>query len=251
MSVAVYYEGPVTILQQVPTAILEKWYNRLEASADMIYERIMTKIPDVNAYMKYLADPSAEVWKHFVSDYWPNADMIRLKQNVKVHSAGDRYLKGVISAYVTEKIFQKNVAMKKDRLEQARFTLSGVGVRYMMGWGPEYKAVGAITGDYRIKQYITSSETFQGEPVLCFPPTMVKFIRPTLIAKLTQGLVYASYALQTGLVPFVEKIVADVNKDLQDFVNAYKLSEFSEVSIGLEYKSNENKLYVFAKAVKS
>jgi len=249
MSLVVEYKGYYAPLSDVPSDIKSKWLNTLLSRRQLIYERIMTKIPDDSAFIKYLADPSAEVWKDFVSPYWINAEMIKLKQNVKIHIAGPRYRSAVIKAFQSGGIFETNVQEKADRFSQAKYTLGGVGVRFLMGWGPEYKAVGAITGDKRIKRYIGAGETFSGTPVCVFPEGIVKFLRPTLIAKLTQGIILAQYAHEAGMSDLRDSVINTVNSDIAQIISANKKPEY-DVTLEIGFDSAEGKLFVYAKVTK-
>ena len=132
----------------VPVQIKDKWYEKLMELKAVIYDRIHTKIPDEQAYIDKLATPSHVAWAGFVSPYWLDADLIKLKQRIKVTIGAPRYLNNVYRAYVTEGFFDKgvyNARFVTDNLEMLRYTLGGVGIRYYMGWGAIYKAVGVLT----------------------------------------------------------------------------------------------------------
>ena len=250
MSLVLEYKGYYTPMDQVPAKIKDKWLNTLLGRRELIYDRIMTKIPDDNAFITKLADPSSEAWKDFVSPYWANAQMIILKQNVKIHIAGPRYRSAVIKAFEPGGIFETNVQLKADRFNQARYPLGGVGIRYLVGWGPEYKAVGLITGDKRVKKYITTGETFSGNAVDVFGPGKVKFLRPTLIAMLTQGLVLAQYAHEAGFSDLRDQVINTVNANIAEIINANKKPEY-DVTLQIGFDAEAGKLYVYAKVVKT
>ena len=249
MSLVLRYVGPVEI-KDAPTPILDLWYGRLIGSRQMIYERLMTKIPDTTAFIKYLADPSAENWKGFVNPYFPDADLIKLKQDVKIHRAGPDWLKQVSVAFAPGSTFEMNVALKRDKFARVKYTLSGVGIRYYEGWGPEYKAVGAITGDKRIKKYIGAGEIFEGDVQCVFPESIIEFVRPSLIAMLTQGVVLATYAIEANLSAQRDAVINTVNSKIAELINSLKKPEYTSVFLGLEYDSATGKLYVKAEVYK-
>jgi len=225
---------PVT----VPVDVKNKWYEKLIELASLIYNRIATKIPDEQSYINKLATPSATMWSGFVSPYWADADLIKLKQRVKVSMAGLKYLNNVHDAFMVSQIFQKNVYRARyviDALDMFRYTLGGVGIRYQTGWGAIYKAVGVLTGDARVAQYMTPEEKWTPPVVTAFPSNIVKYVRPMLIAELVQGAVLAYYAIEKDLATLRDAVINAVNDKLSTVINALKSPEFTEVYIKLEY----------------
>ena len=250
MPVVVEYIGPVdktAIPSDVVNEIISKWESTLLARRDLIYHRLLTKIPDEPSFLSRIADASADQWEAFVSPYYPRADFIKLKQRVKISIAYPRWNSAVIQAFSPGGIFEQNVTAKKDRLAQVIYTLANVGVRYM-GWGPGYKAVGALTGDKRITRYIGANETLVGEPVNVFPEGVVKFVRPALIALLTQGAVLATYANEKGLSDLRDLVITTVNSDLDTIVNGLKKPEYTVAYVHLEYDATTGLINVHARA---
>jgi len=222
----------------VPVQVKDKWYEKLIELASVIYNRIATKIPDEQAYINKLATPSAEMWQNFVSPYWTDADLIKLKQRVKVSMAGLKYLNNVHDAFMVSQIFHKNVYRARyvtDAIDMIRYTLGGVGIRYQTGWGAIYKAVGVLTGDERVVQYMTQEDVWKPPVVTAFPSNIVKFVRPMLIAELTQGAVLAYFAIEKGLATLRDAVINNVNDKLNTVISALKSPEFTEVYIKLEY----------------
>jgi len=240
----------------VPVQVKDKWYEKLIELQMLIYNRITTKIPDEQAYINKLAKPSADAWQYFVSPYWTDSELIRLKQRVKVSMAGNKYLANIIRAFITENIFGKNVydaRYKLDTIDMIRYTLGGVGIRYATGWGAIYKAVGVLTGDTRIVNYITTEDVFEGPVVNAFPENIVRFLRPALIAEMTQGAVLATFAIEHGLTALRDAVIANVNAKLSAIVNALKKPDFTTVVLKLDYidydKDNQPELVAYAEAL--
>jgi len=250
----VLYQGEVKPIT-VPVAIKDKWYEKLAELSLVIYNRIATKIPDEQAYINKLATPSAEGWGSFISPYWIDADLIRLKQRVKVSMAGAKYLSNVAQAFVGSTRFLDaiyNARYVTNALDMLRYTLGGVGIRYETGWGAIYKAVGVLTGDHRVAYYITPEETFTGPVVSAFPENVVKYLRPLLIAMLTQGSVLAYYAIEKNLAQLRDTVINAVNSKISQVVQALKKAEFTTVVLELRYEDFDNdgteELTVFAQA---
>lgn len=250
MVLVVEYIGPVdktTVPSGLVNEIISKWESTLLARRDLIYNRLLTKIPDEASFLSRIADASADQWENFVSPYYPRADFIKLKQRVKISIAYPRWSAEVIKAFSPGGIFETNVSAKKDRLAQVIYTLANVGARYM-GWGPGYKAVGAITGDTRITRYVGANETLTGTPVNVFPEGVVKFVRPALIALLTQGAVLAMYANEKGFSDLRDAVITTVNTDLDTIVNGLKKPEYTVAYVHLEFDAAAGVINVHARA---
>jgi len=245
MSVVVEYVGPVTP-QTVPAEIKDKWETTLLSRRDLIYSRLMTKIPDEETFQDKIAAASHEVWRTFVAPDWPDYYLVLLKQNIKLSIAYPKWFTGVVDAFKEGGRFESGVSLKKDRLDLLRYTLGNVGIRYL-GWGPGYKAVGFITGDLRVKRYVVSGETVVGEPVNAFPEDVVKFVRPTLIAMLTQGAVLALYAHEHGLAALRDQVISIVNAKTDSICTSLKKTEYTLVYARLEYDPDENVIKVHSR----
>ncbi len=239
----------------VPVQVKDKWYEKLIELESVIYSRIMTKIPNEQAFISKLADPSATAWSAFVSPYWQDADLIRLKQNVKIHMAGPKYINKIKKAYVEDKRFAKGVYDARfvlNSLDMFRYTLGGVGIRYETGWGALYKAVGVLTGDTRVAFYIGANEVFQPPVVNAFDESIVRFLRPALIAELTQGAVLATYAIEKNMTNLRDLVINTVNAKIAKIVNALKKPEFTTVELKLAMEDLDNdgveELVVIARA---
>ena len=238
MSVAVEFVGPVTPLD-VPAEVKDKWSNTLIDRRSLIYGRLMTKIPDETAFIDKIADASSDVWETFPNPDFPDYYLILLKQRIKLSTAFNKWNVGVIDAFSPGGRFESGINLKKDRLDMLRYTLGSTGIRYL-GWGPGYKAVGAITGDLRITRYIVSGETLTGAPVNAFPEEVVKFVRPTLIAMMTQGAVLAYYAHEKGLNALRDQVISIVNSKSDAVCTGLKKTEYTVVYCKLEIDGNGN-----------
>jgi len=250
----VMYQGEVKPVT-VPVMVKDKWYEKLAELQMLIYNRITTKIPDEQSYINKLATPSAEGWYNFVSPYWLDADLITLKQRVKVSMAGPKYLNNITRAFVTGTRFIDGIFGARyvlDSLDMFRYTLGGVGIRYETGWGAIYKAVGVLTGDHRVAYYMTAEDKFQGPVVNAFPTDIVKYVRPLLIAMLTQGSVLAYYTIERNLPSLMNQVIAAVNSKIASAVSGLKSPEFTTVTLELRYEdfdkdgTEELTVYAFA-----
>ena len=238
MPVVAEFIGPITPLT-VPPEIKSKWHDTLIGRRELIYTRLLTKIPDEDSFIDKIANASSEVWQGFVNPDWTDYYLITLKQRIKLMTAYPKWNVGVIDAFKPGGRFETGVDLKVDRLDMLRYTLGNVGIRYL-GWGPGYKAVGYITGDLRVKRYIVSGETVTGEPVNAFPEEVVNFVRPTLIAMLTQGAVLAYSAHEKGYNTLRDQVISVVNAKTDTICTSLKKTEYSVVFARLEVDANGN-----------
>ena len=245
MAVVVEFIGPVEPLA-VPSDVKDKWKDTLLLRRELIYSRLLTKIPDEDSFISRIAEPSHEAWKAFVSTEWPDYYLVTLKQNIKLSVAFGKWQPAVIDAFQPGGRFENGVQLKVDRLDMLKYTLGNVGVRYL-GWGPGYKAVGAITGDLRISRYIEADETLNGTPVNAFPEDVVNFVRPTLIAMLTQGAVLAYYAHEKGLNALRDQVITIVNSKTDSICTSLKKAEYTVVYARLEVNPDTGKLQVHSR----
>ncbi len=245
MPIVVEFIGPVTP-QTVPSEIKDKWEATLLNRRDLIYSRLLTKIPNEDSFIDKIATASHEVWKEFVNTAWPDYYLVTLKQNIKLSIAYPKWFEGVVDAFKVGGRFESGVSLKKDRLDLLKYTLGNTGIRYL-GWGPGYKAVGFITGDLRVKRYIVSGETVTGEPVNAFPEDIVKFVRPTLIAMLTQGAVLSLYAHEHGLASLRDQVISLVNTKTDAICTGLKKAEYTVVYARLEYDPDLNQIKVHSR----
>jgi len=246
MAIVAEFVGPVTPLD-VPAVIKDKWETTLLNRRDLIYSRLLTKIPDESSFIDRIADASSDAWEGFVNPDWVDYYLITLKQRIKLSMAYPKWLTGVVDAFKAGGRFEQGVSLKKDRLDMLKYTLGNTGIRYL-GWGPGYKAVGFITGDDRVARYIVSGETVTGTPVNAFPEDIVKFVRPTLIAMLTQGAVLAYYAHEKGLNALRDQVITLVNAKTDAVCTGLKKTEFTVVYARLEVDPTTGNLVVHSRA---
>jgi len=245
MAVVAEFIGPITPMD-VPSNVKDKWKDTLLLRRDLIYSRLLTKIPDEDSFIAKIAEPSHEVWKAFVSTEWPDYYLVTLKQNIKLSVAFGKWKPAVIDAFSPGGRFESGVQLKVDRLDMLKYTLGNVGIRYV-GWGPGYKAVGFITGDYRVSKYIVSGETAVGKPVNAFPEDVVNYVRPTLIAMLTQGAVLAYYAHEKGLNALRDQVITIVNGKTDAICTSLKKTEYTVVYARLEINPDTGALQVHSR----
>jgi len=245
MPIVCEFIGPVTPMT-VPSEIKDKWETTLLNRRDLIYSRLLTKISDEDGFIDKIADASHEVWKNFVSPDWTDYYLVTLKQNIKLSIAYPKWNTGVIEAFKPGGRFDEGVSLKKDRLDLLKYTLGNVGVKYL-GWGPGYKAVGFITGDLRVKRYIVSGETVTGEPINAFPEDVVKFVRPALVAILTQGAVLTMYAHEHGLANLRDQVISLINAKADSICTALKKADYTVVYARLEYDPDDSQIKVHSR----
>jgi len=246
MAIVAEFIGPVTPLD-VPAEIKDKWETTLLSRRDLIYARLLTKIPDEESFIDRIANASSEAWQGFVNPSWADYYLITLKQRIKLSMAYPKWFTGVVDAFKEGGRFEQGVTLKKDRLDMLRYTLGNTGIRYL-GWGPGYKAVGFITGDLRVARYIVSGETVTGAPVNAFPEDIVKFVRPTLIAMLTQGAVLAYYAHEKGLNTLRDQVITLVNAKTDAICTGLAKKDYAVVYARLEIDPTTGNLVVHSRA---
>ena len=266
MPVVVEYIGTVPWVapEQYPEVILALWEARLKSANNMIYERLMSKIPNAEAFVKYLATPSSDQYELFVNPNYPRADFIKLKQRIKLAGAYPYWKAGIDKAFTipegeTESYFMKQVTAKKEKMRHAVITLANVGTRSgifeldgkKIFWGPGVKAVLLFTNDRRVLNYIDPDlDNLTAGPYQVIDPAVSNTSRPELIAILTQGVALAQWGYIGDRRDLIQTVVAAVNDILAKAISGRLASDIDATNtyIRLEYDSNTNTLSVHAHA---
>ena len=249
MPETVDYKGYYLPADSVPTEIMDEWETTLKGERARILLALLEKISNASEYIDRLATPSADAWANFVSDTYPDADFIKLKQRVKIKSAYDAWNSGVQAAFAEGGTFETNVTNKKDKFQKARYTLGAVGLKYLLGWGVSYKAIGYITGDSRVALYLTGEDAVTGTPQNIFPTDVVKYVRPMGIAIFNQGLILAYYAHEAGLSSERDAIISAINtKFSNSLLKLYDDANWQNVAIEIAYDSVADKIYAHVHA---
>jgi len=245
MSTVLDYKGYYQPLDSIPDDVLSEWETTLKAERARILSALQEKISNATEFINKLANPAYDKWQDFVNPAYADADFIKLKMQVKLKTAYPSWSSGITNAYAEGGTFETNVSAKKDKLQKLRYVLGAVGLKYSIGWGPAYKAMGVITGDKRVSLYFGANDSFSGEIVNAFPSNVVKFVRPLGIAILTQGLVLAQYAHEQGLTSERDAVINAINSKLDNSVEKLiDTSAYSALDVAIEYDSVADKLAV-------
>ena len=248
MSVVVEYKGYYVPLDSVPDEIMTEWETTLKGERARILSALQEKIPNADAFINKLANPAIERWQNFVASDWEDRDLILMKFQVKLKGAYDDFNAGIQNAFAEGGTFEQNVTNKKSKFQMARYTMGATGIRYKTAWGPAYKAIGVISGDQRVKNYMGANDSFSGNVVNVFLPGTRKVARATAIPKITQGLVIAQYAHEAGLASERDAIISTINTHLSNSV--LKMVDTSKYTVTLQIGFDDvaGKLYAYAKA---
>jgi len=245
MSTVLEYKGYYEPLDSVPAEVLDEWETTLKAERARILSALQEKIPNATEFINKLANPAYQQWQNFINPAWADADFIKLKYQVKLKTAYGSWSTGIQNAFAEGGTFETNVTSKKDKLQKLRYVLGAVGLKYLIGWGPAYKAMAVITGDNRVSLYFGANDSFTGNIVNAFPTNVVKFVRPMGIAILTQGLVIAQYAHEQGLASERDAVITAINAKLDNSVEKLiDTTAYSALDVSIEYDSIADKLAV-------
>ena len=239
-----YYSVP-----ELPDDVLNEWKETLKNEMARIYNGLITRIPDETAFRTIIAESAYQSWQNFINPDWENADLIKLKYQVKLTRAYPAWKTGIDNAFNgSAPYFADRVEQKAEKFRNAKYTLGVVGLRYKYGRGIAVKAIGVISGDYRVLKDIKAPDEFTGNIVNVFLPGAARFVRPQAIAIITQGLVLAYYAHEAGLTTIRDNVISSVNTTLQNTV--LKQVDTSKYSVVLEigYDATSNALYVHSRA---
>ena len=229
---------------------MNEWEATLKGERARILSALTEKISNASEFISKLAEPSADAWENFIASTWPDADLIKLKQRVKLKSAYNPWNTGVQNAFAEGGTFETNVTNKKDKFQKARYVLGSVGLKYLTGWGPAYKSMGYITGDQRVALYVTADDTVTGTPQNVFPANIVKFVRPMGIAIFNQGLILAYYAHENGLTTERDAIITNINNKLNNsIVPLIDTATWDSLTAEIGYDSVADRIYAHVHAV--
>ena len=230
------YIGIVVLPSEVPEDVINEWEQTLKAERQRIYNALITKIPNEDAFKKRIADASSDVWETFVNPNYTRKDpnVIKLKQRLKLARAYGSWREGIDTAFAEGGTFEKNVTAKKSKYHMARYVIAHVGWKPKLFWGPLAKAVYLICGDTRPLRYLTENDTFSGDVVRAIKLPYVNYVRPMLIAKGVYGGVMAMYAHEAGEETLRDDIISKVNSELATIINAFKEDTYN-VTLELIY----------------
>ena len=223
MAVVFDYIGKVVLLSEsdIPAETHDEWTTTLTNEKSRIGTNLLNKIPDEPTFQNLIADPSSYAWANFVNPDWPNADIVKVKQKVKLYRAYGSWDTGVRAAYV-DGYFVERVLAKKDKWLLARYPISIVGIRHdpNIKWRAGTKAVKFFVGDYRITKYMDPAlDTYSGDPTNVVKDAYGKFFQPLVLGKLVYGYTLAKYADEIGMGSTRDSVISAVNADLDEILS--------------------------------
>ena len=216
------YEGVAEVPSEVPSHIIDEWETTLKNMQASIYNNLMQKIPSEEAFKTRIAAASSDAWEVFVNPNYKNANVIKMKQRIKLAKAWGSWNAGVKNAYDGDSpYFADRVTQKKDKYQLARYTIAFVGSKPDKFWGPAPKAILLLTGDLRASRYITANETLSGSPQNAILPEYANYVRPMVISKVVFAGVMVYFAQEAGLADLRDNVIRSANQELEKIVNAF------------------------------
>jgi hypothetical protein len=212
------YVGPIT-RRDLPTRIVNEWEATLKGARERILTSLARFLDPSTGLAKYLdqiADASSDAWEAFINPDYPNADLIKMKQRVKLAAAYSSWSQNIQAALQPDGRFEQGVTANKGKFaNNVKPTIGAVGFKPDLGWGPATKAALIVTGDRRVVRYITSPEEFSGAPHNMFP-TSARFVRPQIISAIVFGSVLGLYALDINASALLNASLNYTNSVLND-----------------------------------
>ena len=224
MAVVFDYVGKVALLAEadIPQETRDEWENTLINETSRIGTNLLAKIPDESTFQNLIADASSDAWEAFVSPDWPGADLIKVKQRVKLARRYTAWDAGVRDAFF-DGYFPARVSSKKDKWLLARYTISLVGLQHSptIRWRAGTKAVKLFVGDQRITRYMDAAlDTLSGSPTYVVKDAYGKFFQALTIGKLVYGYVMAKFADEGGLATTRDSVISTLNSEMDEILSA-------------------------------
>jgi hypothetical protein len=215
------YVGPIT-RKDLPARIVDEWETMLKTARARILAslgRFLDPSTGLARFLDQIADASSDAWEAFINPDYPNADLIKMKQRVKLAAAYPSWSQNIQAALQPNGRFEQGVTANKSKFaNNVKGTIGAVGFKPDLGWGPAVKAALIVTGDMRVVRYISSPEEFSGAPYNMFP-TSARFVRPQIISAITFGSVLGLYALdinsadlRNAALNYTNSVLSDVKK---------------------------------------
>jgi len=223
MAVVFDYVGKVELLSAdaVPKETHDEWVNTLAMEQSHIGTNLLNKIPDEPTFKALIADMSSDRWEGFVNPDWPLAELITIKQRVKLARAYASWRTGVLDAFF-DGYFAARVRSKRDKWLLARYTISLVGLQHDpdIRWRAGTKAVKFFVGDTRILRYMDSNlDTYTGSPTYVVKDAFGKFFQALTIGQLVYGYVMAKFADEAGLDSVRDNIINTINSNMDTILS--------------------------------
>jgi len=224
MAVVFDYTGEIALLaeKEIPTETFDEWTNTLVGEMSRIGANLLAKIPDEPTFKDLIADASSDAWEAFVNPAWPKADMIKVKQRVKLVRRYTDWDTGVKATFLPDGYFDDRVISKKDKWLLARYTISVVGLQHnpVIMWRAGTKGVKFFVGDKRIVRYMDPAldVVAAGEPTYVVKDAYGKFFQALTIGKLVYGYIMAKFADEGGLADTRDTVISTLNTEMDDIL---------------------------------
>ena len=245
------YVGPIS-RRDLPARIVDEWETTLKNARTRILAslaRFLDPVTGLTRYLDQIADASSDAWEAFINPDYPNANLIKMKQRVKLAAAYPSWKSNIQAALQEGGRFEQGVTANKSKFDtNVKPTIGAVGFKPDLGWGPATKTALIVTGDRRAIRYIASPEEFSGAPANMFP-TSARFVRPQIVSSIVFGAVLGIYALDIGSADLRDAALNYTNSILNDVKRMAKTcAEGGSFTLELRYDT-ERGLHVIAQAV--
>jgi hypothetical protein len=245
------YIGPIT-RKDLPARIVDEWESTLKGARARILAslgRFLDPATGSTKFLDQIADASSDAWETFINPAYPNANLIKMKQRVKLAAAYPSWANNIQSALQEGGRFEQGVTANKSKFAaNVKPTIGAVGFKPDLGWGPATKVALIVTGDHRVIRYIASPEEFSGAPANMFP-TSARFVRPQIVSSIMFGSVLGLYALDIGSGDLRSAALSYTNSVLNDVKKMAKTcAEGGSFTLELRYDTTRG-LHVYAEAV--
>jgi len=255
MAVVFDYTGEIALLAEaeIPKETFTEWTDTLTGEMSRIAENLLAKIPDETTFKNLIADASSDAWELFVNPAWPKAEMIRVKQRVKLARRYQAWDTGVKAAFLPDGYFDDRVISKKDKWLLARYTISVVGLQHnpVIMWRAGTKGVKFFVGDKRITRYMDPAldVVTAGVPTYVVKDAYGKFFQALTIGKLVYGYVMAKFADEGGLATVRDNVINTLNTEMDEILTgALDTTKADPAKSWLHLSYDAGRFYVKAKA---
>jgi len=245
------YIGPIS-KRSLPSRIIDEWESTLKGARARILaslSRFLDPATGQSRFLDQIADASSDAWEAFINPDWPNADLIKLKQRVKLAAAYPSWSSNIQSALQPDGRFEAGVSANKPKFStNIQYTIGSTGFKPDLSWGPGAKAALIVTGDLRVPRYISAPEEFSGSPYNMFPQSG-KLVRPMIVSNYTFGAVLALYAIEANNTAARDAVINYVNTNLNDVKRLAKTCA-TDGSFVMELRHDSTRgLHVYVEAV--
>ena len=219
------YEGICQLPDSLPTEVKQEWINTLSNEQARIYSNLLAKIPSVTDFQDRIADASSDEFENFLASVgarW-DADVIKMKQRVKLARAYNSWKTGVDNAFGEGGYFADRVSQKADKFELARYVLGVVGYKPETGsgfgvWNPVVVGVLLMRGDTRPIRYFDANDSLSGTHEAVMDAVKGRLISPSIIAHAVYASVMAKFADEGGLSTIRDNVLSNANSVIDEIL---------------------------------